>query len=63
MKLIRTVLYDEFEEIIGMAETEVDNITDLERHLEHWHNLKSVYKRHEAEEEARSARAEEVEGD
>lgn len=48
MKTIRTAIYDEDDNVISMAETEVDNVNDIERHLENWHSLKSSFKRHEA---------------
>ena len=46
-KLIRTVLLDDDENVISMAETIVENSDDIERHLENWHHLKSALKKSE----------------
>lgn len=60
MKTIRTVITDEDDNVISMAETEVDSIEDIERHLENWHSLKSSFKRHEKIEEEQAKDAEEL---
>lgn len=58
-KLIRTVLLDEDDNVLSMAETTVENADDIERHLENWHALKTALKRSELVEEDQAKDAEE----